>query len=133
MDLAAVGPDDEEFLLELLNTTPVVDGKPRDALAQPKVARAWMRAHGVASTDAELAALRDARSALQAVVRGEQTPSALQRFVESVALRPTVSRGGVDWQLTLGGDAGGAVRAVLAWDALRVSSPGRLRPCANPE
>ena len=118
MDLAAVDPDDEEFLLELLNTTPVVDGEPRDDLAQPKVARAWMRAHGVASTNAELAALLDARSALQAVVRGEQTPSALQRFVESVALRPTVARGGVDWRLTLDGGAGGAVRAVLAWDAL---------------
>ena len=133
MDLAAVGTDDEEFLLELLNTTPVVDGEPRDDLAQPKFARAWMRAHGVAFTNAELAALLDARSALQAVVRGEQTPSALQRFVGSVALRPTVSRGGVDWRLTLDGGAGGAVRAVLAWDALRVFSPGRLRPCANPE
>ena len=33
MDLAAVGPSDEEFLLELLNTTPVVDGEPRDDLA----------------------------------------------------------------------------------------------------
>jgi predicted RNA-binding Zn ribbon-like protein len=133
MDLAAVGPDDEEFLLELLNTTPVVDGEPRDDLAQPRVARAWMRAHGVASTNAELAALLDARSALQAVVRGEQSPSTLQRFVEPVALRPTVKRGGVDWRLTLDGGAGGAVRAVLAWDALRVSSPGRLRSCANAE
>jgi predicted RNA-binding Zn ribbon-like protein len=133
MDLAAVGPEEEEFLLELLNTTPVVDGETRDDLAQPKVARAWMRAHGVASTNAELAALLDARSALQAVVRGDQAPSALQRFIEFVALRPTASRGGVDWRLTLDGDAAGAVRAVLAWDALRVSSPGRLRPCANPE
>jgi hypothetical protein len=70
MDLAAAGPSDEEFLLELLNTTPVVDGEPRDDLAQPKVARAWMRAHGVASTNAELTALLDARSVLQAVVRG---------------------------------------------------------------
>jgi predicted RNA-binding Zn ribbon-like protein len=133
VDLAAVGLDDEEFLLELLNTTPVVDGEARDDLAQPKVGRAWMRAHGVAATNAELAALLDARSALQAVVRGELPPSALQRFVGSVALRPTVSRGGVDWRLTFDGCAGGAVRAVLAWDALRVSNPGRLRPCANPE
>ena len=133
MDLAVVDPTDEEFLLELLNTTPVVDGERRDDLAQPKAARAWMRAHGVASTDAELAALLDARSVLQAVVRGEQTPSELQRFVESVALRPTASRGGVDWRLTVNDSPGGAVRAVLAWDALRVSSPGRLRPCANPE
>ncbi len=133
MNLAAVGPDDEEFLLELLNTTPVVDGEPRDDLAQPKVARAWMRAHGVAPTNAELAALLDVRSVLQAVARGEQTPLALQRFVESVALRPTASRAGVDWRLTVNEGTGGAVRAVLAWDALRVSSPGRLRPCANSE
>jgi predicted RNA-binding Zn ribbon-like protein len=133
MDLAAVGPEDEEFLLELLNTTPVVDGQPRDDLAQPKVARAWMRAHGVASTDAELAAVLDVRSVLQAVVRGERTPLALQRFVESVALRPTASRDGVDWRLTVKEGQGGAARAVLAWDALRVSSPGRLRPCANSE
>ncbi|WP_123026396.1 CGNR zinc finger domain-containing protein [Mycolicibacterium stellerae] len=133
MDLAAVGPDDEHFLLELLNTTPVVDGESRDDLAEPNVARAWMRAHGVASSNVELAALRDARSVLQAVVRGEQSPSALQRFVDSVALRPTASRDGVDWRLTMKQGMGGAVRAVLAWDALRVSSPGRLRPCANTE
>jgi hypothetical protein len=98
MDVAAVGPDDEKFVLALLNTTPVMDGEARDDLAQPKVARAWMRAHGIASTSAELAALLDARAVLQAVVRGEQTPIALQRFVASVALRPTVSRGGVDWR-----------------------------------
>ncbi|HEV7852477.1 MAG TPA: CGNR zinc finger domain-containing protein [Mycobacterium sp.] len=133
MDLVAVGPSDEEFLLELLNTTPVVDGEPRDDLAQPKVARAWMRAHGVASTNAELTALLDARSVLQAVVRGEQAPPALQRFIDSVALKPTASRDGVDWRLTVKGGPGGAVRAVLAWDGLRTSSPGRLRPCANAE
>ena len=132
MDLVAVGPDDEEFLLELLNTTPVVDGEPRDDLAQLKSARPWMRAHGIAPTDVELTALLDARSALQAVVRGEQTPAALQRFLGSVALRPNVTRDGVDWRLAVEGPAG-AVRAVLAWDALRVYSPGRLRPCANTE
>ena len=81
----------------------------------------------------ELAALLDARSVLQAVVRGEQTPAALQRFLESVALRPTASRDGVDWRLAVDDGPRGAVRAVLAWDALRVSSPGRLRACANSE
>src|ERR1700710_1523871 len=103
MDLATVGLSDEELLLELLNTTPVVDGEQRDDLAQPKVARAWMRAHGVSSTTAELTAILDARSVLQAVVRGEQTPAALQRFIESVALQPTASRHGVDWRLTMDG------------------------------
>lgn len=133
MDLAAVGAEDEEFLLDLLNTTPVMDGEPRDDLAQPKAASAWMRAHGVAPTDAELAALVDARSVLQDVVRGEHSPTVLQRFLETVALRPTASRDGVDWRLSRNGGPAGAVRAVLAWDALRVSSPGRLRPCANTE
>ena len=132
MNLAVVGPDDEEFLLELLNTTPVVDGEPRDDIAQLKTARGWLRAHGVAPTEVELAALLDVRSTLQAVVRGEQTPEALQRFLGSVALQPNATRDGVNWHLAVEG-ATGAVRAVLAWDALRVSSPGRLRPCANPE
>jgi predicted RNA-binding Zn ribbon-like protein len=133
MDLAAVGRDDEVFLLELLNTTPVVDGEPRDDLGQAKAAKAWMRGHGIAPTDVELSALLEARSDLQAVVRGEKTPSVLQRFIDHAALQPTASRDGIDWRLTLGNGPVGAVRAVLAWDALRVSSPGRLRPCANPE
>ena len=131
MNLLAAGREDEEFLLDLLNTTPVVDGEPSDVLSQPK-ARAWMRKHSIATTDAELAALHDVRPVLQAVVRGEQTPAKLQRFLEPVILRPAVSRVGVDWQLAVDGPRG-AVRAVLAWDALRVSSPGRLRPCANSE
>ena len=133
MDMVAVGPEDEALLLDLLNTTPVVDGESRDDLAQPKAARSWMRKRGIAPTEMELAALLDVRSVLQAVVRGEQTPAALRRFLESVALRPTASRDGLDWQLAVDGGPRGAVRAVLAWDGLRVASPGRLRPCANPE
>jgi predicted RNA-binding Zn ribbon-like protein len=133
MDLAVVGRDDEQFLLELLNTTPVVDGEPRDDLAQLTAARAWMRTHGIAPTDVELAALIDARSVLQAVVRGGQSPAALQRFLEFAAVWPKASRGGVDWRLAVSEGPKGAVRAVLAWDALRVFSPGRLRPCANGE
>jgi predicted RNA-binding Zn ribbon-like protein len=132
MDLAAVGVEDEELLLDLLNTTPVVDGEPRDDLAQLKAARVWMRSRGVAPTDTELAALVDARTVLQTVVRGEQAPTSLQRFLESVSMRPTATRDGVDWQVEVDGPRG-AVRAVLAWDGLRVSSPGRLRPCANTE
>jgi predicted RNA-binding Zn ribbon-like protein len=132
MDLVAADRDDEEFLLDLLNTTPVVDGEPSDVLAQPKAARAWMRTHGVTPTDEELAALLDVRSVLQAVVRGVQTPAKLQRFLEPVILRATASPAGLNWQLAVDGPRG-AVPAVLAWDALRVSSPGRLRPCANSE
>jgi predicted RNA-binding Zn ribbon-like protein len=132
MELAVVGSGDEELLLDLLNTTPMVDGKQGDDLAQAKAARAWMRKHGIAQTDVELSALLDARSVLQEVVRSEETPARLQRFLEPVTMRPSASRDGLDWQLAMDGPRG-AVRAVLAWDALRVASPGRLRPCANSE
>jgi predicted RNA-binding Zn ribbon-like protein len=133
MDLVAGNPSDEAVLLDLLNTTPVVDGVPRDDLAEPKAARAWMREHGIASTKAELAALLEARSTLQAVVRGEGRPAALQRFLDAVRLRPVACSDGLDWRVETDGAPKGAVRVVLAWDALRISSPGRLRPCANTE
>lgn len=133
MNLVAVGRADEDFLLDLLNTTPVVEGEARDLLGQSKVAKAWMREHAVPATDVELTALVEARSVLQAVVRGDESPAALQRFLDRVALRPSASRDGVDWQLAVEKGPRGAVRAVLAWDGLRVSSPGRLRPCANIE
>lgn len=131
MDVVAVGPEDQGLLLDLLNTTPVVEGVPRDDLTEPKAARAWMRERGIAPTDAELASLLEARSVLQSVVRGKQTPAALQQFLDSVSLRPVATNDGLDWQLVADEGPNGAVRAVLAWDALRISSPGRLRPCAN--
>jgi predicted RNA-binding Zn ribbon-like protein len=133
MDVVATGADDEALLLDLLNTTPVVDGVPRDDLERPEEARAWMRERGIAATSAELTALREARSALQAVIRGEQTARALQRFLTAVTLRPGTTGDGLDWQMVVSDGPRGAVRAVLAWDALRISSPGRLRPCANTE
>lgn len=133
MDLVAVSPSDEALLLDLLNTTPVMDGIVHDGLADSAAAKAWMRAHGIAATKDEEAALLEARSALQKVVRGEVGPKALKRFVADVRLRPVVDGDGLDWRLDVEGGATGAARAVLAWDALRISSPGRLRPCANPE
>lgn len=133
MDLVVVDSSDEVLLLDLLNTTPVMDGIMHDTLADPTEARAWMRAHGIATTNNELAALVEARSALHKVVRGEVGPKALKRFLADVCLRPVAIGDGLDWRLDVGGGVTGAARAVLAWDALRISSPGRLRPCANSE
>lgn len=130
MDLVVVAPPDEGFLLDLLNTTPVIDGAVHDGLADSAEAKVWMRAHDVADTKAELVALRQARSTLQEVVRGQTGPKALKRFVDDVRLRPVAGDDGLDWRVD---GATGAARAVLAWDALRISSPGRLRPCANDE
>ncbi|MCV7298957.1 CGNR zinc finger domain-containing protein [Mycobacterium barrassiae] len=133
MDLVAISPSDEALLLDLLNTTPVIDGIVHDGLADSTAAKAWMRAHGIAATKEEEAALVEARSTLQKVVRGEIGTKTLKRFVADVRLRPVVDGDGLDWRLDVEAGATGAARAVLAWDALRISSPGRLRPCANSE
>jgi predicted RNA-binding Zn ribbon-like protein len=130
MDLVVAAAPDEAFLLDLLNTTPVIDGTVHDGLADPAEAKAWMRVHDVAYTTTELAGLRQARSALQKVVRGQTGPTALKRFVDDVRLRPVAGDDGLNWRVD---GTSGAARAVLAWDALRISSPGRLRPCANDE
>ena len=41
--------------------------------------------------------------------------------------------GQIAWTLSVPPERELAVRAVLAWDALAKTSPGRLRPCANDE
>ena len=133
MDVVAAAADDEALLLDLLNTTPVVDGTPRDNLDNPTVAKTWMRKHGITPTRAELTALVDVRSLLQAVVRGERSPAALRTYLDAVTLKPVATGQRVDWRVVTTGAGAGAVRAVLAWDALRITSPGRLRPCANTE
>jgi predicted RNA-binding Zn ribbon-like protein len=133
MDVVVANAADEALLLDLLNTTPVADGLPRDDLEDPKVAKAWMRNHDITATRAELAALVDVRSLLQAVVRGKRSPAALRPYLDAVVLKPVTTGHGVDWRLVGSGTGTGAVRAVLAWDALRIASPGRLRACANNE
>lgn len=133
MDLVVGSPEDEAFLLDLLNTTPVVDEMVHDTLADPAEAKAWMRERGIAPTNAETAALIEARAVLQRLVRGEVGPKALKPFLDTVTLRPVAGGDGVDWRMDVDGGGVGAARAVLAWDVLRISSPGRLRACANVE
>jgi predicted RNA-binding Zn ribbon-like protein len=124
---------DQAFLLALLNSTPVVDGVPADDLADPARARAWLAAAGGAGTDQELRQVLRVRSALQAVVRGEQPPAVLAPFVRDAACVPDIADGQVAWTLSIAPERRLAARAVLAWDALARQSPGRLRPCANDE
>jgi predicted RNA-binding Zn ribbon-like protein len=124
---------DEAFLLALLNTTPVVDGIPGDDLANPVAARQWLAAAGGDGTDAELREVLGVRAKLQAVVRGERPPAVLAPDLDGAVLQPAITDGAVAWTLTVPPHRELAVRAVLAWDALARSSPGRLRPCANHE
>ncbi|HKV18422.1 MAG TPA: CGNR zinc finger domain-containing protein [Mycobacterium sp.] len=133
MDLVVADREDEAFLLDLLNSTPVVDGTIHDQLADATAARRWMREHGVGTAGEERAALVEARSILQDVVRGKAKPTALKPYLAGAHLRPVAGSQGVDWRIEAADAPTGAMRAVLAWDALRISSPGRLRPCANAE
>jgi predicted RNA-binding Zn ribbon-like protein len=124
---------DEAFLLDLLNSTPKIDGVPHDELDTAQAGRSWLRAHGLGGSSAEWQAVRDARAALQAVVRGQQRAGALAPLLDAASYHPSVSDDGVHWQLDAPAGRTGAVRAVLAWDALRRTRPGRLRACENPE
>jgi predicted RNA-binding Zn ribbon-like protein len=114
--------DWQSVLLDLLNTTPVVDGQVVDRLD----AR-WMRGH--AGRGEDLNAVRKVRDDLQRVVRGEAGASVLRPYLGDVRQVPDIERGGLDWSL----EADWPARVVLAWGELQRDMPGRLRPCANDE
>ncbi len=124
---------DADFLLRLLNSTPVVDGVPTDHLADTAGGCAWLASAGGLGTEAELGQVVNVRQLLQAVVRGAQPPDVLAPVLDGAAREPAMTGGQISWRLRVAPERELAVRAVLAWDALAKNSPGRLRPCANDE
>ncbi|MFD4973090.1 CGNR zinc finger domain-containing protein [Streptomyces sp. NPDC056817] len=123
----------QDALLELLNSTPVVNGVVQDQLADPEAAGSWQQAHGGSGTEDELRSLVEARDALQEVVRGTRPATSLAPLLKDVTSRPHMSPAGVSWELDTPPERRMAVEAVLAWSAVQRTIPGRLRPCANPE
>jgi CGNR zinc finger len=113
--------DWQAVLLELLNTTPVADGRMVDVLD-----RAWLRGHGAKGIVDDVRRLRDD---LQRVVRGEADASVLRRYLTGVRQVPKIDDGHLVWSLV----ADWAARVVLAWGELQDAMPGRLRACANEE
>src|SRR5260370_8937114 len=91
---------DEDLLLAVLNSTPVVDGVPTDDLADPARARAWLASAGGAGTEEELRHVREVRAALQAVVRSEQPPAVLAPFLRGAACVPAITARPPAWTLT---------------------------------
>jgi predicted RNA-binding Zn ribbon-like protein len=124
---------DEDLLLGVLNSTPVIDGVATDSFADGAWARAWLTEAGGAGTDAELRHVLAARDLLQAVVRGQRPADVLAPVLDGAARVPAVRDGQIAWTLSAPPERDLAVRIVLAWDALAKASPGRLRPCANEE
>jgi predicted RNA-binding Zn ribbon-like protein len=114
-----------------------------DELGDLDSARRWLTEHdqtvpasaaaSEAASAGEWRTLIEARAALQDVVRGDRPASALAPYVADVAYRANVTDEGVTWRLDAPEGRAAAAKAVLAWDVLRVASPGRLRPCANDE
>ncbi|MET7860358.1 CGNR zinc finger domain-containing protein [Streptomyces sp. NPDC005318] len=123
----------QDALLELLNTAPVVNGVVQDQLADPAAARSWQQAHGGNGTAEEHRHLLQARDALQDVVRGSRPAALLAPLLEDVVSHPRLSPAGVSWELDAPKERRMAVEAVLTWSTLQETMPGRLRPCDNPE
>ncbi|MFE5688886.1 MULTISPECIES: CGNR zinc finger domain-containing protein [unclassified Streptomyces] len=127
------GREQQDVLLELLNSTPVVNGVTQDQLADPEAARSWQQTHGGNGTAGERRHLLQAREALQDVVRGGRPATSLASLLKDVTSYPHLSSAGVSWEVDTPAERRMAVEAVLAWSALQEAMPGRLRPCANPE
>ncbi|RPF21346.1 CGNR zinc finger domain-containing protein [Myceligenerans xiligouense] len=125
--------NDEDLLLDLLNTTPVVDGERTDVLTDPDASQEWAAGHGGAGSAGESATLRRVRAAIQDVVRGVADAQTLEEHVERIELRPRLRDGVLGWELRVPADEALAARALLAWTVLDERAPGRLRPCANPD
>jgi predicted RNA-binding Zn ribbon-like protein len=130
-DLAT--PEDEVLLLDLLNSTPVVDGAQRDLLAAGAESLSWVRERGGVGTVLEVGHLREVRDRLQAVVRGGESPAALAPFLADVHLRPEVAATGLRWTLDVENTGRLSARVLLAWGQVQERMPGRLRACANEE
>lgn len=126
-------PADEQLLLDLLNTTPVVNGEVRDELGDLAAARKWLAAHGQKKAEQEWRTLLELRPVLQEVVRGDRSPRDVAPFLEEVCYRPLVTEAGIEWVLYALEGRTAAAQVSIAWDAVRTSSPGRLRACANPD
>lgn len=122
---------DVDLLVELLNTTPVVDGVPTDALEDLSEAARWLGERGLPRSPAAVASARRVRDAVARVVRGEEPARTLEPFLEGVSQTPSVGDDGLRWELSTGSADPFGLRCVLAWAHLQETLPGRLRPCAN--
>lgn len=124
---------DEEALLEALNSTPMVNGRPQDLWADDAVLRRWARKHGGPDDAGAIDWLRTARDVLQIATRGPVPEADLRRMLTGVHQIPEVGAPGLQWRLCAPPERMLAVELVLAWYDVQARMPGRLRPCGNDE
>lgn len=125
---------DEELLLAVLNSAPVVQGTTVDQL-EGQAGRDRVRSWGGTGSVDEVARLRQVRQALRVVVRGEEETAVdeLRAVLECAVQTPRVSSTGIVWVLQAPADDRLAVETVQAWSRVSSELPGRLRACANHE
>lgn len=125
--------EDEDLLLAVLNSAPIIDGEPTDHLSDRLGDELVARFDG-RGTESERRHLRHARHAVQALIRGENGAlDQLTATLSAVALLPEATAGGIRWRTEAPPDEQLAARTVLAWSRVTQDLPGRLRPCANTE
>lgn len=131
--------DDEELLVALLNSAPVVDGRLVDQLVDVAdaglVSRGEFAARfGGTGTAEERELLRRMREALQALIRGDRQAAVhIEELLADVRLTPEVTAHGIRWRLDAPANVRLAARAAHAWSRVQEQLPGRLRACANSE
>ncbi|WP_312885228.1 CGNR zinc finger domain-containing protein [Lipingzhangella halophila] len=124
---------DEQALLEALNSTPVVDGRPQDLWADDAVLRRWARKHGGPGDAPAIDWLRTARDVLQTATHGPVPETDLRRILSGVYRLPEIGASDLRWPLHGPPERMLAVELVLAWYDVQERRPGRLRPCCNDE
>lgn len=125
---------DEELLLAVLNSAPVLEGAPTDSL-EGATGRELARSWGGTGSAGESARLRRVRQVLQTIVRGDDGGAIgeLAGILDDTVRTPRVTPDGVVWELQVPEDDRLAAEAVLAWSSVITEFPGRLRACANDE
>ncbi|MCC9205004.1 CGNR zinc finger domain-containing protein [Arthrobacter sp. zg-Y769] len=125
--------NDEDLLLAVLNSAPVVAGRPTDELSGAAGKELAAR-YGGTGSPAELAQLRRMRECLQDAVR--ESKDALSRLSTALGdgvLVPRVTPQGLRWEVRAPEDERLAFRTAIAWSRVLHELPGRLRACANNE
>ncbi|MFD9697515.1 CGNR zinc finger domain-containing protein [Lentzea sp. NPDC059081] len=126
-----MAPQDEDLLLAVLNSAPVVDGARTEQLTGER-GKALARQHGGTGAAAELEHLRQVRDTLQDLVRGQDgAASRLGALLDGVSLVPDATPAGLDWTLVTPPHHHLAARVAIAWSRVEEELPGRLRACAN--
>lgn len=125
--------DDEDLLVAVLNSTPLMAGSRQDQLEGAGGARLAQDFGGTGSEE-ELEHLRRVRDVLQDVVGGRVGATEdLQVLMTLTSLAPLVTADGIRWELQAPPEQKLAARTAVAWSEVVQYRPSRLRACANTE